>query len=181
VTLFALGSRLFLIQLQINTHFQNLTSFPRTRITVCLPAQPSVCEVLDPPVSAFSLSLYRHPFLYTLFSSCFTLKYNKLEFSPDYPIPKIIQHKKKFLFRGRTQTKENGTCACCRNRTATPRLRRVSTLLCVPTLLCVLVYSCSVGDRTLASFISTVSNEDLRRGKHSVEILLGPTHAIRHM
>jgi hypothetical protein len=126
-----------------------------------------VCEVLDPPVSAFSLSLYRHPFLYTLFSSRFTLKYNKqLEFSPDYPIPKIIQHKKEFLFRGRTQTKENGTCACCKNRTATPRLRRI------PTLLCVLVYSCSVGDRTLASFISTVSNEDLRRGKHSVEILL---------
>ncbi len=29
--------------------------------------------VLDPPVSEFSLSLYRHPFLYTLFSSHFTL------------------------------------------------------------------------------------------------------------
>jgi hypothetical protein len=32
--------------------------------------------VLDPPVSAFSLSLYRHPFLYTLFSSRFTLVIN---------------------------------------------------------------------------------------------------------
>jgi hypothetical protein len=32
--------------------------------------------VLDPPVSAFSLSLYRHPFLYTLFSSRFTLIIN---------------------------------------------------------------------------------------------------------
>jgi hypothetical protein len=29
--------------------------------------------VLDPPVSGFSLSLYRHPFLYTLCSSLFTL------------------------------------------------------------------------------------------------------------
>ena len=33
-------------------------------------------DVLDPPVSAFSLSLYRHPFLYTLFSSHFTLIIN---------------------------------------------------------------------------------------------------------
>ena len=33
-------------------------------------------RVLDPPVSAFSLSLYRHPFLYTLFSSRFTLIIN---------------------------------------------------------------------------------------------------------
>jgi hypothetical protein len=32
--------------------------------------------VLDPPVSAFSLSLYRHPFIYTLFSSRFTLIIN---------------------------------------------------------------------------------------------------------
>jgi hypothetical protein len=32
--------------------------------------------VLDPPVSAFSLSLYRHPFLYTLFTSRFTLIIN---------------------------------------------------------------------------------------------------------
>jgi len=32
--------------------------------------------VLDPPVSTFSLSLYRHPFLYTLFSSRFTLIIN---------------------------------------------------------------------------------------------------------
>jgi hypothetical protein len=29
--------------------------------------------VLDPSVSTFSLSLYRHPFIYTLFSSRFTL------------------------------------------------------------------------------------------------------------
>jgi hypothetical protein len=33
-------------------------------------------DVLDPPVSAFSLSLYRHPFLYTLFSSRFTFIIN---------------------------------------------------------------------------------------------------------
>ncbi len=32
--------------------------------------------VLDPLVSAFSLSLYRHPFLYTLFRSRFTLIIN---------------------------------------------------------------------------------------------------------
>ncbi len=32
--------------------------------------------VLDPSVSEFSLSLYRHPFLYTLFSSLFTLIIN---------------------------------------------------------------------------------------------------------
>jgi hypothetical protein len=32
--------------------------------------------VLDPPVSTFSLSLYRHPFLYTLFSYRFTLIIN---------------------------------------------------------------------------------------------------------
>jgi hypothetical protein len=41
-----------------------------TRATQC------VRGVLDPPVSAFSLSLYRHPFLYTLFSSRFTLTIN---------------------------------------------------------------------------------------------------------
>jgi hypothetical protein len=33
-------------------------------------------SLLDPPVSAFSLSLYRHPFLYTLFRSRFTLIIN---------------------------------------------------------------------------------------------------------
>jgi hypothetical protein len=48
----------------------------RTRLTICLPTQPSVRDFLDPPVSAFSLSLYRHPFLYTLFSSRFTLIIN---------------------------------------------------------------------------------------------------------
>ena len=32
--------------------------------------------VLDPPVSVFSLSLYRHPFLHTLFSSRVTLIIN---------------------------------------------------------------------------------------------------------
>jgi hypothetical protein len=32
--------------------------------------------VLDPPISVFSLSLYRHPFLYTLFTSRFTLIIN---------------------------------------------------------------------------------------------------------
>jgi hypothetical protein len=48
-----------------------------TSLTVCLPVQPSVCEiVLGPPVSAFSLSLYRHPFLYTLFNSRFTFIIN---------------------------------------------------------------------------------------------------------
>jgi hypothetical protein len=41
-----------------------------TRATQC------VRGVLDPPVSAFSLSLYRHPFLYTLFISRFTLIIN---------------------------------------------------------------------------------------------------------
>jgi hypothetical protein len=41
--------------------------------------------VLDPPVSAFSLSLYRHTFLYTLFSSRFTLIINNNVFtSTDY-------------------------------------------------------------------------------------------------
>jgi hypothetical protein len=39
-------------------------------------ASQCVRGVLDPPVSAFSLSLYRHPFLYTLFSSRFTLIIN---------------------------------------------------------------------------------------------------------
>ncbi len=41
-------------------------------------ANPVQCvrSVLDPRVSAFSLSLYRHPFLYTLFSSRFTLIIN---------------------------------------------------------------------------------------------------------
>jgi hypothetical protein len=33
-------------------------------------------DVLDPPVSEFSLSLYRHPFLYTLLTSRFTLIIN---------------------------------------------------------------------------------------------------------
>ncbi len=41
-----------------------------TRVTQCIRG------VLDPPVSVFSLSLYRHPFLYTLFSSRFTLIIN---------------------------------------------------------------------------------------------------------
>jgi hypothetical protein len=41
-----------------------------------LRATQCVRGVLDPPVSAFSLSLYRHPFLYTLFSSRFTLIIN---------------------------------------------------------------------------------------------------------
>ncbi len=36
----------------------------RTRLTVCLPVQPQCIRgVLDPPVSGFSLSLYRHPIL----------------------------------------------------------------------------------------------------------------------
>jgi hypothetical protein len=39
-------------------------------------ANQCVRGVLDPPVSAFSLSLYRHPFLYTLFNSRFTLIIN---------------------------------------------------------------------------------------------------------
>ena len=42
-----------------------------TRATQCI-----VLDVLDPPVSVFSLSLYRHPFLYTLFNSHFTLIIN---------------------------------------------------------------------------------------------------------
>ena len=46
-----------------------------TRATQC------VRDVLDPPVSAFSLSLYRHPFLYTLFSSRFTLIINNTKCS----------------------------------------------------------------------------------------------------
>jgi hypothetical protein len=41
-----------------------------TSVTQC------VRGVLDPPVSAFSLSLYRHPFLYTLCRSRFTLIIN---------------------------------------------------------------------------------------------------------
>jgi hypothetical protein len=39
-------------------------------------ATQCVRDVLDPPVSAFSLSLHRHPFLYTLFNSRFTLIIN---------------------------------------------------------------------------------------------------------
>ena len=41
-----------------------------TRSTQCIRG------VLDPPVSVFILSLHRHPFLYTLFSSRFTLIIN---------------------------------------------------------------------------------------------------------
>ena len=48
----------------------------RTRFGICLPTQHCVRRVLDPPVSTFSLSLYRHPFLYTLFNSRFTLIIN---------------------------------------------------------------------------------------------------------
>jgi hypothetical protein len=57
-----------------------------TRLTVCLPARrgvldPSVMRgVLDPSVSALSLSLYQHPFIYTLFSSRFTLIINNNKF-----------------------------------------------------------------------------------------------------
>ncbi len=42
---------------------------------------------VDPPVSAFSLSLYRHPFLYTLFSSRFTLIINNKIKLYDTPPP----------------------------------------------------------------------------------------------
>ncbi len=42
-----------------------------TRATQC------VRDVLDPPASAFSLSLYRHPFLYTLFNLLSFYSYNK--------------------------------------------------------------------------------------------------------
>ena len=38
-----------------------------TRVTQC------TRDVLDPSVSTFSFSLYRHPFIYTLFTSRFTL------------------------------------------------------------------------------------------------------------
>ncbi len=44
--------------------------------------------VLDPPVSAFSLSLYRHPFLYTLFSSRFTLIINNNHYT-HIPLPSL--------------------------------------------------------------------------------------------
>jgi hypothetical protein len=38
----------------------------RTRRTIFTHGTQCVRDVLDPPVSTFSLSLYRHPFLYTL-------------------------------------------------------------------------------------------------------------------
>jgi hypothetical protein len=68
VTLFTLGFRLFFILLQINQKKKDRVGVVRS--TQC------VRGVLDPPVSAISLSLYRHPFLYTLFSSRFTLIIN---------------------------------------------------------------------------------------------------------
>ena len=43
-----------------------------TRATQCMR------DVLDPSVSAFSLSLYRHPFIYTLFNSLFSLIINNI-------------------------------------------------------------------------------------------------------
>jgi hypothetical protein len=49
-----------------------------TRATQC------VRDVLNPPVSVFSLSLYRHPFLYTLFSSRFTLIINNNNTHPSH-------------------------------------------------------------------------------------------------
>jgi hypothetical protein len=45
-------------------------------------ATQCVRGVLDPPVSGFSLSLYRHTFLYTLVSSRFTLIINNNSDSP---------------------------------------------------------------------------------------------------
>jgi hypothetical protein len=47
--------------------------------------------VLDPPVSAFSLSLYRHPFIYTLFNSRFTLIINNNIHKNKYisPVPPL--------------------------------------------------------------------------------------------
>jgi hypothetical protein len=51
----------------------------KTSLTVCLPVTNStqrMWDVLHPSVSAFSLPLYRHPFIYTLFSSHFTLIIN---------------------------------------------------------------------------------------------------------
>ena len=45
-------------------------------ITLPTPTLITITCTLDPPVSVFILSLYRHPFLYTLVSSLFTLILN---------------------------------------------------------------------------------------------------------
>jgi hypothetical protein len=55
-----------------------------TRATQCIRG------VLDPPVSAFSLSLYRHPFLYTLFNSRFTLIINNTNLGGFGLTPNVI-------------------------------------------------------------------------------------------
>ncbi len=54
--------------------FYHQTYYMFTRSTQC------VRGVVDPPVSVFSLSLCRHPFLYTLFSSHFALIINNNRF-----------------------------------------------------------------------------------------------------
>ena len=53
--------------------------------------------VLDPPVSAFSLSLYRHPFLYTLFSSRFTLIINNNKKGPPLHVYRSLGCKKRHM------------------------------------------------------------------------------------
>ncbi len=63
--------------------------------------------VLDPPVSVFSLSLYRHPFLYTLFTSRFTLIINnncKIKLGVPlrraaFPVPTLLAHAYTQVYR----------------------------------------------------------------------------------
>jgi hypothetical protein len=66
-----------------------------TRATQC------VRDVVDPPVSVFSLSLYRHPFLYTLFTSRFTLIINNNKTSK-YRDLRIL----KLMFSGSLRTEQ---------------------------------------------------------------------------
>jgi hypothetical protein len=59
----------FLIRLVRSTTSSCETT--RDNLTVCLLATQCMWGVLDPSVSTFSLSLYRHPSIYILFSSRF--------------------------------------------------------------------------------------------------------------
>jgi hypothetical protein len=63
---------------QLSPEKRKKENSPLSQATQC------VRGVLDPPVSAFTLSLHRHPFLYTLFSSRFTLIINNKLRNPCY-------------------------------------------------------------------------------------------------
>jgi hypothetical protein len=81
-----------------------------TRATQC------VRGFLDPPVSAFSLSLYRHPFLYTLFTSRFTLIINNKKVVKSRTTPHRRSHQRHLAKVGSTHVKTEASRINLKNK-----------------------------------------------------------------